>query len=76
MYVCSLVPRPRPRGGKGLVTIERFLGCAESALRHLSCDFGPERADSGHGGSYSRRSTIQLKLICSYGSYVLRKKLI
>ena len=40
------MPRPRPRGGKGLVTIERFLGCAESAvlylgkpikLQHLDC---------------------------------------
>ena len=29
----SLVPRPRPqRGKKGLVTIERFLGFAESLL--------------------------------------------
>ena len=70
------MPRPRPRGEKGLVTIERYLGCAESALRYLSCDFGHERADSGHGGSYSGQSTIQLKLICSYGAYVLRRKLI
>ena len=29
----SLVPRPRPPGeGKGLVTIARFLVCAESAV--------------------------------------------
>ena len=29
----SLVPRPRPTGeGKGLVTIARFLVCAESAV--------------------------------------------
>ena len=31
--VASLVPRPRPPGeGKGLVTIARFLVCAESAV--------------------------------------------
>ena len=50
----SLMPRPRPRRGKGL---ERFLGCAESALRHLPCHFGHERAYCGHSGG---RSTIQL----------------
>ena len=27
----SLVPRPHPLRGKGLVTFEGFLGCAESA---------------------------------------------
>ena len=51
--------------GKGLVTIERFLGCAESALRHISCDFENERTYYGHGGSYGARSTIQLKLFFS-----------
>ena len=30
---CSLVPRPHPQMGKGLVTFERFLGCAVSAER-------------------------------------------
>ena len=29
----SLVPRPHPQMGKGLVTFERFLGCAVSAER-------------------------------------------
>ena len=28
----SLVPKPHPLAGKGLVTFEQFLGCAESAV--------------------------------------------
>ena len=31
--ITSLVPRPHPQMGKGLVTFERFLGCAVSAER-------------------------------------------
>ena len=30
--VYSLVPRPHPQMGKGLVTFERFLDCAVSAV--------------------------------------------
>ena len=69
--VYRVVSYPDPtQTGKGLVTIERFLGCAESALRHISCDFENERTYCRHGGSYSARSTIQLKLFCSYGAYI------
>ena len=35
----ALYPDPTQKG-KGLVTIERFLGCAESALCHISYDLG------------------------------------
>ena len=48
----SLVPRPHPLTRKrGLVTIERFLGCGESAKCHLSCDLNSAtkaRVGSGH----------------------------
>ena len=60
-----LVSCPDPtQTGKGLVTI---LGCAESALRHISCDFENERTYCRHSGSCSARS---LKLFCSYGAYI------
>ena len=32
LVFASLVPRPHPQEGKGLVTIEQFLDCAESSL--------------------------------------------
>ena len=48
----SLVPRPHPLTRKrGLVSIERFLGCAKSAKCHLSCDLNSAteaRVGSGH----------------------------
>ena len=37
----SLVSRPHPNG-KGSGDNWVILGCAESALRHISCDFGNE----------------------------------
>ena len=35
----SLVPRPHPLMGKGLVTLLAFLGCADSAIRTCTNTF-------------------------------------
>ena len=39
------MPRPRPIGGRGLVNIERFLGCAESAVLDLGKPIKLQRLD-------------------------------